>query len=75
MLSCNEMMRLGASGELEEASWGTRFRVTMHLAMCRHCRRYARQLRMIADAARRIAADRVVRPEFEERVIAVVREG
>ena len=51
MLSCKEVARAVASGALDDA-WSRRLALRLHLLMCRHCRRYARQLRAIAVAAR-----------------------
>ena len=54
MLSCREVARLIASGELAAAGWRRRLVVRFHLAMCRYCRRYAAQLRAIGESARRM---------------------
>ena len=52
MISCREVTRTISSGELEAAAWPRRLRVKLHLLMCRHCRRYARQLEKLGAAAR-----------------------
>ncbi len=52
MLSCKETARILASDALEDLAWGRRLALRVHLLMCRHCRRYARQLRAIGVAAR-----------------------
>ncbi len=52
MMSCQEVGELVAGDGLEGAGWGQRLRVRLHLLMCRHCRRYARQLRAIGACAR-----------------------
>ncbi len=52
MMSCREAAELVASDGLEGAGWGRRIGVRLHLLMCRHCRRYARQLRAIGACAR-----------------------
>ncbi len=54
MLSCREVARLIASGELAAAGWRRRLVVRFHLAMCRYCRRYAAQLRAIGESVRRM---------------------
>lgn len=54
MLSCKNVSFLVASGELAESGWGRRFYVGLHHLMCRHCRRYARQMRNIGAAARNL---------------------
>ncbi len=50
MLSCQEVARLIASEELADAGRSKRALVRIHLLMCRHCRRYAAQLRAISTA-------------------------
>ena len=52
MLKCKEVARLLASDELEGARLHRRLSVRAHLLMCRHCRRYAAQLRALGSAAR-----------------------
>ncbi len=52
MPSCKEVTRLIASEELVDAGWGKRFLARLHLMMCRHCRRYAAELRTIGVASR-----------------------
>ncbi|MGD9524826.1 MAG: hypothetical protein AB7N73_08430 [Gemmatimonadales bacterium] len=76
MLACRDVTRLVASDALSTAGWRTRLAVRIHQAMCRHCRRYARQLRAIGDAARAAAARADRWPEeAEERMLArILRE-
>ena len=52
MVSCRELARLVAGGELADAGWARRLSVRFHLVMCRHCKRYAAQLDGIGAAAR-----------------------
>ena len=52
MLSCKEVSRLVSSDELESVGAVKRFRARLHLLLCRECRRYAEQLRIIGTAAR-----------------------
>jgi predicted anti-sigma-YlaC factor YlaD len=56
MLRCKEVVRLVASDELAGSGLMRRLAVRMHLAMCRHCRRYAKQIRELGRAAREIWA-------------------
>jgi hypothetical protein len=58
MLDCKEVAGILASDGLEEAAWTRRLAVRFHLMMCRHCRRYAAQLRAIGVAASRIFGPR-----------------
>lgn len=52
MPSCREVTDRLAEGELENAPWHTRLLVRWHLSMCAHCKRFARQLELIAKALR-----------------------
>jgi len=52
MLSCREVAHLVASDADAGAGWRVRLSVCLHQAMCRHCKRYAAQLRAIGDAMR-----------------------
>jgi anti-sigma factor RsiW len=54
MLTCKQVTRAIASDELAVASWRHRVVVRFHLIRCRHCRRYAAQLRAIGSATRDI---------------------
>ncbi len=58
MQNCKEVAAILASDGLEEAAWTRRLSVRFHLMMCRHCRRYASQLRAIGAAASRILGPR-----------------
>lgn len=56
MPDCREVTLAVAGEELERASLGRRMMVRLHVLMCRHCRRYAAQMRSLAEAARELAA-------------------
>ena len=51
MLNCQEVARLITSEDLADTGWSKRALVRIHLLMCRHCRRYAAQLRAISTTA------------------------
>ena len=53
MLRCSEVARMVASDEFRDAGWIRRLSLRMHLAMCRHCRRFARQVDRLGTEARR----------------------
>ena len=57
MLKCRDVERKIGSDEMRNAGLMERLAVRIHLAMCRHCRNYARQLRAIGNAARKVWAD------------------
>ena len=52
MLNCKEVSRLVASDELAGVGVIKRLRARFHLLICRECRRYAEQMRIIGTAAR-----------------------
>lgn len=72
MLTCREVSRAVASDELGHAGLRRRFGARLHLLMCRHCRRYAAQLRAIAGAARRLARGEQEDPARIERLCDTV---
>jgi hypothetical protein len=71
MPSCREVARRISTGELEEALPMGRLGVRLHLLMCRHCRRYAGQLRAIGRVARELLA----RPTGEEASLERLRRA
>jgi predicted anti-sigma-YlaC factor YlaD len=68
MLTCKEISRTIASDELATAGWRRRLSVRLHLLMCRHCRRYFRQMREIGTAARRIFGEERPDPDSQEQL-------
>ncbi len=52
MLKCKEIARLLSSGE--DLSWMKKAELSMHLAMCKHCAKYAGQLKVITRSARQL---------------------
>jgi len=75
MLRCKEVADLVASDAWRESPVTRRLAVWLHLAMCRHCRRYARQLRGIGAAARRIYEGVQSDQAHAARVVAAVRQA
>jgi hypothetical protein len=77
MLACREVSRLVASGEIDRAGWLRRLELRLHLMMCRHCRNYARQVRLIGTAARRIWGSAIEDPgavaDLEQKVLKAFR--
>jgi hypothetical protein len=54
MLSCAEVSRLASERADRPLTWRERLAFRFHLAMCRNCARYARQLELLGRAARRL---------------------
>jgi hypothetical protein len=53
MYRCSEIVRLVSSDEYLTAGLLKRLQIRLHLAMCRNCSKYARQLRALAAAVRK----------------------
>jgi len=68
MPTCKEVSRSIAADELSTAGWRQRLSTQIHLLMCRHCRRYSRQLRAIGEAARNLLSDTPQDPGSRERL-------
>ena len=68
MLRCDEVTRLVASDELADAGWRKRLAVRFHHLMCRHCRRYAAQIRRLGTWARQHTAGEPEDPENVSRL-------
>ncbi len=68
MISCKDVTRKIASDEFREAGWSERLVVRFHLFMCRHCRRYAAQLRAIGAATRELCGPSSQDPSTLERL-------
>jgi len=56
MLSCKDVTQLLSESMDHSLPFGKRIRVRLHLLMCKFCARYERQLLLIRDTVRRIAA-------------------
>ncbi len=56
MIRCRNVAELLTSDRLRNAGFGTRLQVGMHLWMCRHCARLARQVKLMGAAAAKLAA-------------------
>lgn len=70
--SCREVSRQISQGSLEESGVGMKLQIYLHLLYCRHCRRFLREMKILAQAAR-LWADNLLDPQrerdFEERLI------
>ena len=52
MLSCKQVTAMLAGDELTDAGPWLRLKIRLHLMMCRHCTRYAAQIRAIGARVR-----------------------
>jgi len=74
VVTCKEVSTLMAQDGLAKASFARRLAVHLHLAMCRQCRAFRRQLEAISQAARLRADHTDPGPEFEARLIRHLRD-
>lgn len=70
MMTCRDVSTLVSSGQLTGAPLARRVAVKVHLAMCRHCRAFVRQLEWLARAGRAAARhlEREPSTDFESRL-------
>jgi hypothetical protein len=66
MLRCKQVTTLVASDGLAEAGLWLRLKVRLHLLMCRHCARYAAQIRTIDAKVRERFHSSKEQPAVEE---------
>jgi len=71
MMTCHDVSTLVSSGALPDASLVRQWGVRMHLAMCRHCRAFRRQVETVARAAHAagLAFERELPQDFESRIV------
>ena len=68
MISCKDVSTLLLSERLQSQKWSKRWEVRLHMAMCRHCSRLARQLRQLSAAAKGLRVD-PPDADFEQRLL------
>jgi len=72
MKTCRETAQALSSGEVDEQRLSDRMALVIHLAMCRHCRAFAKQIRRLRVLARLVseglASD--VPPHFAARIVS-----
>ena len=66
MLRCKQVTTMVASDEFADAGPWLRFKIRLHLLMCRHCARYAAQLRAIGLKAHERYRPSDERPDIED---------
>ena len=75
MMTCHDVSTLVSTGGLPDAPLTRKLGVRMHLAMCRHCRAFRRQIETMARAARAagLAFERELPQDFESRIVQRLR--
>lgn len=71
MLTCREVVARSSALLEGELGFRERLAVRLHLAMCKHCRRFLRQLTLLVESLRRRSGVHAapVPAEFVERVM------
>jgi len=75
-MTCKEVSTLMAAGDLKNAPAMRRLAAWAHLAMCRHCRAFRRQLEVVTAAARAAAEALQAEPsqDFESKIVDRIRQ-
>ena len=75
MMTCHDVSTLVSTSGLSDAPLVRKLEIRMHLAMCRHCRAFRRQIEAIAGAARAagLAFERELPEDFESKIVQRVR--
>jgi predicted anti-sigma-YlaC factor YlaD len=75
MMTCKDVSTLVSAGDLSGAPLVRRLAVRVHLAMCRHCRAFRRQVEAVARAASAAAAALKAEPpqDFESTIVDRMR--
>lgn len=68
MLTCKEVSRSIASDDVGDERLLRRLAMKFHLLMCRHCRRYSRQMQQIGSAAREVFGGAPAEPGSRQRL-------
>jgi hypothetical protein len=72
MMSCREVTELASQYVERDLPFGKRVAIRLHVAMCVHCRRFVRQLRVTIELLRTLGA-RSEPAAVSETVLAAVR--
>ena len=70
MLRCRQITAMVASDEFVEAGSWLRFKIRLHLMMCRHCARYEKQMQALGAGARdRFCAEKTDVKDLQRRIL------
>lgn len=75
VMTCHDVSTLVSTGGLPDEPLVRQMGARMHLAMCRHCRAFRRQIETIARAARAagLAFEREQPQDFESKIVQRLR--
>ena len=68
MATCKEVATAIGQDDVRGLPWWRGLALRLHLLMCRHCRRYAAQIRAIGTTARRLFREHGEDPQTLERL-------
>ena len=76
MMTCHDVSTLVSTGGLPDVPLVRQMGARMHLAMCRHCRTFRRQIEAIARATRAagLAFEREQPQDFESKIVQRLRQ-
>jgi hypothetical protein len=78
MLRCREVSRVVASDDITRIGAVRRLELRLHLLMCRHCRNYVRQIRLMGSVARQLWGIGSVGPQqtfrLEQEVLGALQD-
>ena len=74
MIRCRAVAELLSSGRFHDAGLLKRLEVKLHLAMCRYCSRFARQLEQLRYATRRETAHLDADRRLEDRLLRKISD-
>ncbi|WP_373188209.1 anti-sigma factor [Halopseudomonas sp.] len=72
MLSCHQMSELGSDIIDQNLTFNSRMAVMMHISMCRHCRRYIKQLSLTSAVLTQLPMP--AQPEDIASVVAALKQ-
>lgn len=73
MISCKNVAKLLSSDALSDLTLWRRAEVRLHLAMCKYCSRFARQIKQLRNAVRLTSGSAEADSNLEERIILRIR--
>lgn len=74
MIRCRAVAELLSSDQLRDVGLLKRLEVKLHLAMCRYCSRFAKQLEQLRSAARRQSEHLDADPGLEDRLLRKISD-
>ena len=74
-MTCKAVAKAVAQDELDTGTWRRRLALRFHLLRCRHCRRYAAQIRAIGAAVHSLLREQGEDPKVLARLERAILNG